>query len=255
MMKISELYSIEDKVIVITGASQGIGKSLAALLVENGAKVALVARNKEKLHEVKTELGDDSVVSVFPSDITEVDQLSSLAENINQHFGRIDILINNAGTNVTKPAIEVSEEDWDKVLDLNLKSAFFLSQAIYPYFQKQSKGKIINISSQMAEVGYFKRAAYSSSKGGIKQLTKALAVEWASDNILVNAIGPTFIDTPLTAPMFKDKEFKNDVYSRIPLKKLAAPEDLYGAVIYLCSEASDMVTGHSLYVDGGWTSW
>jgi len=254
-MKINELFCIKDKVVIITGASRGIGKDLAKLFACNDAKVALVARNGKELENVRSELNKRGNVEIFPFDVTKFQKHSELIKKIYDEFGRIDVLINNAGTNITKPATEITEEDWDKVMDLNLKSAFFLSQAVHPYFVENEGGKIVHMSSQMAEVGYFERSAYSSSKGGIRQLTKALAIEWADDNILVNAIGPTFIDTPMTRSMFEDKDFEKDVFSRIPLGRLAETKDLYGAILYLSSDASNMVTGQSLYVDGGWTSW
>src|SRR5699024_957758 len=140
-------------------------------------------------------------------------------------------------------------------MDLNLKSTFFMTQAVGKYMKDQKRGKVINISSQMAFVGYFDRAAYSTSKGGLTQLTKALAIEWAEHNININAIAPTFIETDMTRKMFEDRAFKNEVLGRIPLRKLAKEEDLFGALIYLSSRASDMVTGHTVMVDGGWTVW
>ncbi|QQK75365.1 glucose 1-dehydrogenase [Salicibibacter cibarius] len=255
-MKIDDIFSVQEKVVIITGASQGIGKDLAHTFAENGAKLALVARNKDKLQQVKTDTGlssDD--VEIFPWDITETESLADLAKQIHETFGRIDVLINNAGTNITKPATEITEGDWDTVLDINLKSAFFFNQAVYPFMKAQGSGKIIHMSSQMEEVGYYKRSAYCSSKGGIKQLTKSLAIEWSGDQINVNSVAPTFIETPLTAKMFEAEAFKADVYSRIPLGRLAKTEDLFGAVLYLSSNASDMVTGQTLFVDGGWTAW
>ncbi|MGN7284609.1 SDR family NAD(P)-dependent oxidoreductase [Shouchella rhizosphaerae] len=255
MIKAEKLFSVKDRVILLTGASQGIGRSLAELFISNGAKVALVARNQEKLENVARQLNANEQVAIFPCDVTNTTQLPLIAKEVYKRFGAIDVLINNAGTNITKPAEELSEKEWDDVLDLNLKSAFFFSQAVYPYMKEQHGGKIIHMSSQMAEVGYYKRSAYCSSKGGVKQLTKALAIEWAKDHILVNSVGPTFIETPLTNSMFKDEAFKKDVYSRIPLGKLAKAEDLFGAILYLSSPASNMVTGQTLYVDGGWTSW
>lgn len=254
-MKAEHLFSVKDKVILLTGASQGIGKSLAEMYLENGAKLALVARNEEKLKAVQAELGDDERVAIFPCDVTDTEHLPQVVADVVERFGSIDVLVNNAGTNITKPATELSELEWDTVLDLNLKSTFFLSQAVHSYMKKQGSGRIIHMSSQMAEVGYYKRAAYCSSKGGVKQLTKALAIEWAKDNILVNSVGPTFIETPMTDSMFEDKDFKDDVYSRIPLGRLSKTEDLFGAMLYLSSQASNMVTGQTLYVDGGWTSW
>ncbi|AXF57540.1 SDR family NAD(P)-dependent oxidoreductase [Salicibibacter kimchii] len=255
-MKIDDIFSVKEKVVIITGASQGIGKDLATTFAENGAKIALVARDEEKLKKVKAETGlssDD--VEIFPCDITKTESLSDLADQIYRTFGRIDVLINNAGTNITKPATEITESDWDTVHDINLKSAFFFNQAVYPFMKTQGAGKIIHMSSQMEEVGYYNRSAYCSSKGGVKQLTKSLAIEWSADQINVNSVAPTFIETPLTEKMFEDEAFKADVYSRIPLGRLAQTEDLYGAVLYLSSDASNMVTGQTLFVDGGWTVW
>jgi 2-deoxy-D-gluconate 3-dehydrogenase len=176
-------------------------------------------------------------------------------EGVYNHFGKIDILVNNAGLNVAKSAEELSPQDWDTVLDINLKSVFFMCQAAGKYMIDQKKGKIINMSSQMAFVGYYKRAAYSSSKGGLTQLTKALSIEWAPHQINVNAIAPTFIETPMTKSMFEDEKFKHEVISRIPLGRLAKTEDLFGGVLYLASHCSDMMTGQTLVVDGGWTVW
>lgn len=255
-MDIQSLFSLEGKVAVITGASQGIGSDMAKILARTGAKVALVARNEEKLTALANEMAaEGQEAAPFSCDISKVENISGMMERVYQHFGRIDILINNAGTNIAKPAGEVTEEEWDQVLDLNLKSAFFCCQAAGHYMQKQGKGKIINISSQMAQVGYFKRAAYCSSKGGVMQLTRALAIEWAGHQINVNSIAPTFIETPLTKGMFEDSDFKKDVLSRIPLGRLAKSEDLFGALLFLSSPSSDMVTGQTLFVDGGWTVW
>lgn len=253
---LEKLFSLKNKVIILTGASQGIGKELAIVYAKLGANIALVARNKEKLQQVKSELHELGCEAITIScDLTNTDEIPPAIAKVQKHFGRIDVLVNNAGTNIAKEAEHVTESDWDTVLDVNLKSTFFCSQAVYAYMKDSGSGKIINMSSQMAEVGYYKRSAYCSSKGGVKQLTKSLAVEWAKDNILVNSIAPTFIETPMTEKMFEDKEFKKDVFNRIPLGRLAKPEDLFGAIVFLSSDASNMVTGQTLFVDGGWTIW
>jgi NAD(P)-dependent dehydrogenase (short-subunit alcohol dehydrogenase family) len=255
-LNILELFSLADKVAVITGASQGIGKDMAILLGKAGARVALVARNEEKLNTLVNEMAAVGLeATAFSCDITKVDDIPVMMERIYNHYGRIDLLINNAGTNIPKPADLVTEEDWDTVLDLNLKSAFFCCQAAFKYMKEQKQGKIINISSQMAIVGYFNRAAYCSSKGGLMQLTRSLAIEWSKHQINVNSIAPTFIETPMTEKMFDDPSFKEDVLSRIPLGRLAKSEDLFGALLYLSSSSSNMVTGQTLFVDGGWTVW
>lgn len=253
---VENLFSLKDKVAVITGASQGIGKELARAVAEAGAKVALIARNESKLKKLSKELEADGYDTLaIPLDLMDIESIPEKMKAIYHHFGSIDMLINNAGINITKPAEEITEVDWDHVLDLNLKSAFFCCQAAGEFLKKAEHGKIINMSSQMAQVGYFKRSAYSSSKGGITQMTRALAIEWAEHQINVNAVAPTFIETPLTEEMFKDEAFKQDVLSRIPLGRLATSKDLFGAILFLSSPASNMVTGQTIFVDGGWTVW
>lgn len=253
------MFSVKDKVIVITGASKGIGKSLSLFLGEQGSHLVLIGRNESDLIDVKKHIIDNNISSqkimVVSQDITATEQLPYMVERILGEMGKIDVLINNAGVNIPQTAEEVTVEEWDRILDINLKSTFFMSQAVGKHMRKQKKGKIINMSSQMALVGYYKRSAYCASKGGLNQLTKALAIEWAEDNVLVNSIAPTFIETPFTEKMFADPSFKEEVLSRIPLGRLAKEEDLFGAVVYLSSNASNMVTGQTLVVDGGWTVW
>lgn len=241
---------------MITGANKGLGLAVAEMLAEAKANVALVARHEESLQQIAEKLkADGHTADHFAFDLTNTRDMPDLFQRIHQTFGKIDVLINNAGTNIPVKAEEVTEEQWDQIHDINLKSVFFASQAAGKYMMEQKQGKIINMSSQMAFVGYYKRAAYSSSKGGITQLTKSLAVEWASYHINVNAVAPTFIETPMTAKMFEDPEFRREVLGNIPLGRLAREEDIFGAVLLLASSASDMITGHTLRVDGGWTVW
>jgi 2-deoxy-D-gluconate 3-dehydrogenase len=259
MLKVEKLFSLNEKVIVVTGASKGIGKSLAIFLANQGAHIVLIGRNQGELADVQKTIqqmtGHQQKVMSLSMDLTNVKEIPQAVQHIIEEMGTIDVLINNAGVNIPKKAEDVTVEDWDAVLDINLKSVFFLSQAVGKHMKEQKKGKIINMSSQMAFVGYYLRSAYCASKGGLTQLTKALAIEWAKDNVLVNAVAPTFIETPFTEKMFQDEEFKQDVLSRIPLGRLATEEDLFGAVIYLASDASNMVTGQTIVIDGGWTVW
>ncbi|WP_106534289.1 SDR family NAD(P)-dependent oxidoreductase [Planomicrobium soli] len=246
---------LAQKTVIVTGGSKGIGKDIALTFAQLGANVVISGRNEAKLNEALLELkkfnGNCIAVAGDLSDIEKVKQLIDLAAST---FGTIDVLVNNAGVNIAKPAMEVTEEDWDTVLDLNLKSVFFASQAAAKYMLRQKSGRIINIASQMAFVGYVKRAAYCSSKGGLVQLTKALAVEWAKEGIRVNAVAPTFIETELTSKMFEDAEFKKDVENRILLNGLSQPRDISGAVLYLASDLANFVTGETIKVDGGWTA-
>ncbi|MFC3524448.1 2-deoxy-D-gluconate 3-dehydrogenase [Marinococcus halophilus] len=252
----SNLFSLEGKTIVVTGANKGIGKEIAIMLAEAGASVAMVARDEQALQETEWSIQDKNrSAASFPFDLTKIDKLDELFDSIHRRLGQIDVLLNNAGTNIPAPAEEVTEEEWDRIHDINLKSVFFACQAAGKWMREAGHGKIINMSSQMAFVGYYNRAAYSSSKGGITQLTKSLAIEWASHGINVNAVAPTFIETPMTEKMFEDTEFKKEVLARIPLGRLARPEDLFGAVAFLSSASSDMVTGQTIMVDGGWTVW
>lgn len=246
---------LENKTIVVTGGSKGIGKSIALTFAQLKANVVISGRNKSALEETLEELQEYNKNCIAISgDLSNIDEVRHLIDTAAETFGSVDVLINNAGINIAKPALDVTEEDWDTVLDLNLKTAFFASQAAAKYMISQKSGRIINIASQMAFVGYIKRAAYCSSKGGLVQLTKALAVEWARQGIRVNAVAPTFIETEFTAKMFEDKEFKKDVDSRILLDGLSQPEDISGAVLYLASNMANFVTGETIKVDGGWTA-
>lgn len=250
------LFGLNGKTAIVTGASKGIGREIALLLANCGANVALIARNENDLIDVAKEIEAIGRKALcVPFDLTKTAEIPEMIKSINESFGSIDILINNAGTNIPKSIGDVTEEDWDKVIDINLKSVFFTTKAVGDYMNKQNGGKVINVSSQMAFVGYYKRSVYSTSKGGITQLTKSLAIEWAPYHINVNAVAPTFIETPMTKGMFEDESFKKDVLGRIPLGRLAKIEDLYGAFAYLASNAADMVTGHTIVVDGGWTVW
>lgn len=246
---------LKEKTVIVTGGSKGIGKDIALTFAKLGANVVISGRDQTKLEETLIELREfNEKCMAVRGDLSDISQVKQLIEKTATAFGTIDVLINNAGVNIAKPAMEVTEEDWDTVLDLNLKTAFFASQAAAKYMLEQKSGRIINIASQMAFVGYIKRAAYCSSKGGLVQLTKALAVEWAKSGIRVNAVAPTFIETELTAKMFEDAQFKEDVERRILLDGLSQPKDISGAVLYLASDLANFVTGETIKVDGGWTA-
>jgi NAD(P)-dependent dehydrogenase (short-subunit alcohol dehydrogenase family) len=240
---------------LVTGGSKGIGKDIARAFAELGSNVIITGREEAALTQAVEELkAYHPNCSSIIADIQNVSSVYEMVDETVSRLGSIDVLVNNAGVNIPKPVLEVTEADWDAVLDTNLKGTFFASQRAGKYMIPQGKGRIINIVSQMAFVGYAKRSAYCSSKGGAVQLTKALAVEWASHNIKVNAVAPTFIQTDLTRKMFEDTDFYQDVMSRIPMGKLAKPSDVTGAVLFLASNLSDFVTGDTIRVDGGWTA-
>ncbi len=191
----------------------------------------------------------------MPLRLPDMDSIDRMVTQTVEDAGRIDILVNNAGINIPCDALDVTEEDWDAVQDVNLKGLFFLSQAVARQMKADgSGGRIINVASINGVVGYYKRAAYCSSKAGVVNLTRVLALEWAQYGINVNAVGPTFILTPLTQSTFDDPAQREDLLGRIPLGRVGQPEDVVGAVVFLASAAAAMVTGHTLMVDGGWTA-
>ncbi|MGN6360775.1 MAG: SDR family NAD(P)-dependent oxidoreductase [Thermomicrobiales bacterium] len=250
---------VDGKIAIVTGTGSGLGQASALALAQAGAAVVMtelpqkIAAAEATARQAAEDYGAKTLVA--PLDLLQLDTIGALVDQTVAHFGRIDILVNNAGINIQQMALDVTEDAWDKVLDVNLKGLFFTSQAVARVMVRQGTGgKIVNIASQMGVVGYIKRAAYCSSKAGVVNLSRVLAFEWAEYGIRVNCIGPTFVETPLTAPMFEDKAFRDDVLHRIPLGRLGKPEDVVGAVVYLASPASDMVTGHTLLVDGGWTA-
>ena len=248
----NELFSLKNKVAVVTGAAGLLGSEHCSALAEAGASVVVTDIDKNKCIEIAGKLAGKSMG--YKLDVTNKDSICDLKQFILDKFGHIDILVNNAGVNITQWAVDVTEETWDKVVDTNLKALFFCAQAAGKVMIHQKKGKIINVSSQTGTVAIPQRAAYCSSKGGVNQLTKLLAIEWAQFNINVNAIAPTFIETPFSKPMFEKEGFREYVLGNIPLGRIGKPDDVTGAVIYLASEASNMVTGHILLVDGGWTA-
>jgi 2-deoxy-D-gluconate 3-dehydrogenase len=247
-------FDLSGKVALVTGAARGLGREYALALARYGADVVgcdILPEVKDIKPEIER-LGRRALV--HQADICKIPEIHAMVNESVSVFGHIDILVNNAGINIPQWAVDVTEEAWDRVINLNLKGLFFCCQAVGKVMIRQKKGKIINISSTMGSVGLERRSAYSSSKAGVNLLTKVMAIEWAPYNINVNAIAPTFVETPLTKPMFEEKGFRDSVLGKIPMGRIAQPKDVTGAVIYLASEASNMVTGHVLLIDGGWTA-
>ncbi|WP_054942603.1 SDR family NAD(P)-dependent oxidoreductase [Paenibacillus ihuae] len=248
-------FDLTDKIAVITGASRGIGFGLAKAMAHAGAKVAVAARNGEELDQLVSEIranGGDAVA--FALDVQDVKEIDLVIHQVKMHFGRLDILVNNAGLGDNHPAVDVTEEDWDNMMDVNLKGLFFCCQSAGKIMLAQGYGKIINMSSQASVVGIVDHAVYCASKGGVNQLTKVLALEWSAKGVNVNAVGPTFTYTPGNSDRLDDPAYLEGVLARVPSRRLAEISDVAGAVIYLASPASDMVTGVTLMVDGGWTA-
>ena len=247
-------FTLTDKVVLLTGGDKGIGQGIAVAMANAGATVALTTRHLPRAEEtiqMIEDLGRPS--AAFELDVTQVKMIPSVVDRVVAKFGRIDVLVNNAGLNIPKAPFEVSEEAWDTVYDTNVKGLFFVSQAVGKVMSGQGGGKIVNIASQAGVVAMPRRVIYCSTKAAVIHMTRVLALEWAPLNIQVNSVGPTFVRTPLTAPMLDDPDFAEYVDNMILLDRLGTPEDVAGAVIYLASPAADMVTGHNLLVDGGWT--
>jgi 2-deoxy-D-gluconate 3-dehydrogenase len=246
--------SLENKVSLITGATGGIGEAIAKVFGLAGAKVFLHGRNEEKLNALAHRLDEDGIENRFAaSDLLTSGAAEDLVDLVLAELGTLDILVNSAGINRPQEAEAVSEKNWDDVLNINLKALFFMSQAAGKEMIKKGSGKVVNISSQAGIVALPLRAAYCSSKGGVNHLTRTLALEWARYTVNVNAVAPTFVRTPLTENMLADENFKKFVLDSIPLGRMATPEEIAYAALFLASGLSDMITGHILTVDGGWT--
>ncbi|GGG85481.1 SDR family NAD(P)-dependent oxidoreductase [Paenibacillus radicis (ex Gao et al. 2016)] len=248
-------FSIQGKIAIVTGASKGIGFGLAKAMAAVGAIVAVTARRKESLDALVEEIAAaGGEAKAYELDVRNISQIRSVFEQVAQHFGRLDILVNNAGLGEGMLAEDVTEEYWDDMLDVNLKGVFFCCQAAGRIMLAQGSGKIVNVSSQVSIVGIPEGVAYCASKGGVNQLTKVLALEWSSRGVNINAVGPTFIYTPGTAEKLDEIAFRDGVLARIPAGRIGSIDDVAGAVIYLASPASNLVTGTLLVVDGGWTA-
>ncbi len=251
----SGLFSLWGKTALVTGGSRGIGLSVAKGLAEHGADVAIVARTKEQLEAAGRQIQTDTdkKVRTFPFDIKNIKGIEGLFENIVSETKGVDILVNCAGTTIRGPSEEVDLKTWNQVIEVNLTAVFVLSQACGSHRKQAGKaGRIINIGSLTCHGARPTTAAYASSKGGLLMLTKTLAVEWAKYNINVNAIGPGYIATDLTEPLWSDEDFTKWVLSKTPLGRWGQPDDLVGTAVLLASKAGDFITGQIIYVDGGW---
>ncbi len=255
MDKNMNMFSLDKKIALITGSSRGLGLVMAKGLGHAGATLILNGRkqNEQRLKDVVGGLKKEGIKNVYSYsfDITKKDDISVQVRNVEKEVGPIDILVNNAGTQKREALEELEESTWREVIDTNLTGAFLTSQQVVRGMIKRKSGKIINICSLMSEIGRDAIAAYSASKGGLKMLTKNMAVEWAKYNIQVNGIGPGYFITDMTRALVENKEFNQWIVNRTPAKRWGNPEELVGALIFLSSQASDFVNGQIIYVDGG----
>jgi 2-deoxy-D-gluconate 3-dehydrogenase len=245
---------------LVTGAGSGIGQATARALSAAGARVVVteLPDRLQRAEETATELqhGGGHALAV-ELDVRDLESIAACVDAaVREGSGRLEILVNNAGVNVRQPAFEVTEEAWDLVLDTNLKGLFFTAQAAGRVMRDQdpSGGSIINVASTMGLVGYYDRAAYCSSKAGAINLSRALAIEWVSHEIRVNAVCPAFVETPLTRVLLENEAIKSDILGRTPAGRLVTPEEVAAAIVFLAGPSARMITGAALTVDGGWTA-
>lgn len=247
------MFSLNDKVAIVTGAGRGLGAAMAKGLAEAGASVLVadidLSMAADTAHTIE-KLG----VKALPVkvDVGDASDVQKMVDTAVQSFGTVDILINNAGINRRNPCIDMSEEDWDAVIRVNLKGTFLCAREVGKILVPKKSGKVINITSLLSIVAQPNRGPYASSKGAVSQLTKVLALEWAPYNINVNAIAPGYTATELNTKLMEDKAVYDELTSRIPMGRWAQPEELNGTVVYLASDASNYVTGQILAVDGGY---
>jgi NAD(P)-dependent dehydrogenase (short-subunit alcohol dehydrogenase family) len=249
-------FRLDERVALVTGAARGLGRATALALAHAGADVALGLRDGSTASDLADEIrGLGRRVERLQMDVTNLGQIVSAVDAAAARFGRIDILVNNAGLGPENPAEIVSEEDFDLTCAVNLKGTFFVSQAVGRVMMRQGGGRIVNLCSQAGFVALPGESVYCMTKAAIAHLTKCLAVEWGTHGITVNAVAPTFIVTPGTAPALDDPAFRADVLQRIAaLHRLGQPMDVAGAIVFLASPAASLITGHTLLIDGGWTA-
>jgi NAD(P)-dependent dehydrogenase (short-subunit alcohol dehydrogenase family) len=245
--EVIEKFRLQDRVALVTGAGRNLGRAIALSLAEAGAHVAVTSRTLSEIERTEGEIkakGQNALA--IPMDVTDFNQVEKAVQKIISEFGRIDILVNNAATRSYKSLIEISELEWRSVIDTNLTGAFFCCKAVGPVMIRQMGGRIINISSRVGLQGMANRVAYCASKGGLIQLTRALALEWAPYHILVNSVAPGLMNTPEMGKAIQERQ------AAIPLKRAGEPEEIAPLVVYLASEACSYMTGEVIIIDGGW---
>lgn len=243
-------FDLTGKTALVTGAGRGLGKAIADGLAQAGAVVYGTTRSRETADLVSRRYGTPAVAL----EMTDTASIRRGVAELLDASGGIDLLVNNAGVNIPKPAVEITEDDWDAVLGTNLRGSFFLTTELAKgWLAASTQGAVVNVASQAGLVAIEERAAYGTSKAGLIHLTKALALEWAPHGIRVNAVAPTFVRTELTESTLSRPDWARELKSRIPMGRFGEPDDIVGSVVFLLSDAASLVTGHTIAIDGGYT--
>lgn len=252
-----EVFSIKGKSAIVTGASRGLGEAIAVGLAEAGADLVLASRDEERLEKVAKETrSKGSKCVTVKVDVLKSEEVQSMVDRAMSEFGKIDILVNNAGINIVKPFVDLTEDDWDSVLDTNLKGYFLCAQAVGREMIKNKSGCVINNASIFGRTGFMNIAPYIASKGGVVQLTKALAVEWARFNIRVICIAPSYIVTEMAKrDIESNPKIREQNIRKIPMRRGGEPREVADVVVFLASDAASFMTGETVAIDGGWLAW
>ncbi|WP_225924569.1 SDR family NAD(P)-dependent oxidoreductase [Pseudonocardia abyssalis] len=246
--------TLTDHVALVTGACGGIGRAITATLRSAGARLALVDLDEDALESAAADLGGGSDVATFALDLTDDDQTEALPGRVRDRFGRLDVLVNNAGTRQVKPLLELSPADWRATLDIDLTAPFVLSRAALPGMLEQGRGKIVNIASMAGHVAFADRAAYCTAKAGLMMLTRTITFEFGGRGIWCNAVAPGVVETPMTSEYFRSEAMVSSVRRNAPMGRWAQPDEIAEPVLFLSGADSDYVNGTTLFVDGGWTA-
>lgn len=251
-----ELFRLDAKVALVTGGSKGLGEAMALALAQAGCDLAITSRTENEVHAAAKRIADETGRKVVPivADVRSWDDAQRVVGTALESFGKLDILVNNAGMNNRKAIHEISVEEFEELIDINLTGAFRMSKAVAETFMVQKSGRVINLSSMLDHVTIPGRTGYSSSKGGVLMFTKTLALEWAPLGIRVNAISPGPFATPMNQALLDDPERNQEFLQKLPVGRWGKPHEIGAAAVYLASEASDFMTGSTLYIDGGWTA-